>query len=101
MAPERNHARLILKEEVQFHHPHHFVGKSLDIGEGGMGVEVPEELKVGQSVEIEVFQGKVTALGTVRWVVPHENVFRVGIQFKEDDWAVMQLVQQWVDEKPI
>jgi len=91
--------RVMLQERVKFHAPHNCEGKSIDIGAGGLGVEMDQPLAVGTLVEVEIFNGKATALGTVRSSVAKGNAYRIGIQFKEEDWAVMEMVMAYSQQK--
>ena len=67
-------------------------GEAIDIGAGGVGIQLPKPLDEGASVEMEILSGHAITYGTVRWCRPHEDEFRVGIQFRQEDWSIIELV---------
>jgi hypothetical protein len=91
--PHRKTKRFPHREPVTFRKPYEFQGMTVDIGAGGVGVEVPLPMADGVSVVVEIFEGHAIALGTVRWGRPHEGRYRVGIQFNDEDWSIIARVQ--------
>ena len=89
----RTTERMPFSEEVRFVARTEVVAQGVDIGAGGVGVVSPVEMPIGQSVEIEIFDGAAKAFGRVRWSRPDGGVYRLGIQFREEDWAIMELIQ--------
>ena len=84
--------RVPFMESVRFHSPKPITGRGVDIGAGGIGVILDESLEVGTPVEIEVFAGHATAYGAVQWSREERGAHRVGIKFRSEDWAVMELI---------
>lgn len=89
----RTTERMPFGEEVRFVARTEVVAKCVNIGAGGLGVVSPVDLPIGQSVEIEIFDDAAKAFGTVRWSNPVDGGFRLGIQFREEDWAIMEMIQ--------
>ena len=89
----RTTERMPFAEEVRFVARTEVVAKCVNIGAGGLGVVSPVDMPIGQSVEIEIFDGAAKAYGTVRWSKPVDGGFRLGIQFREEDWAIMEMIQ--------
>ncbi len=92
VAENRTTERFPVEEEVTFLSPREIIGRSVDIGAGGIGVEIPEPLEAGEAVELKILEGHAIVYGTVRWARPQDGKFRVGIQFREEDWNVIELV---------
>lgn len=91
--PHRKTRRYPHREPVRFRKPYEVQGMTVDIGAGGVGVEVPVPLEPGAAVVLEIFDGHAIALGTVRWARPVEAGFRLGIQFSEEDWSIIARIQ--------
>lgn len=91
--PQRKTRRFPHREAVRFRKPYEFEGTTVDIGAGGIGVEVPLPIASGVAIEMEIFNGHAIALGTVRWCRAHEGRYRVGIQFMAEDWSIIARVQ--------
>ncbi len=91
--PNRKTQRYPHREPVQFREPFEVQGMTVDIGAGGVGVEVPLPLEPGVAVVLEIFDGHAIVLGTVRWARPSGDGFRVGIQFSAEDWSVIARIQ--------
>ena len=91
--PNRKTRRYPHRESVQFRKPYEFEGTTVDIGAGGVGVEVPLPMANGVAVVMDIFEGHAIAQGTVRWGRPHEGRYRVGIQFNDEDWSIIARVQ--------
>ena len=92
MAENRTTERFPYEEEVVFLTPREIIGRSVDIGAGGIGVEIPEPLETGVAVEVKILEGHAIVYGKVCWARPQDGKFRVGIQFREEDWNVIELV---------
>ncbi len=93
MAEEsRTTNRVPFEEEVTLLSPYKTAGKSVDIGAGGIGIELPIGLSPGTDVELEILEGHAITYGTVRWTSSIENGFRLGIQFRTEDWNIIELV---------
>jgi hypothetical protein len=92
--PEQRRAthRVHFAEEVRILAPVPMMGRGVDIGAGGIGLIVPKEIPAGRMVEIVILEGVATAYGTVRWSRRDGESWRVGIQFREEDWAIMELI---------
>lgn len=90
---QRATQRVPFADEVRFRAPQPYVAQGVDIGAGGIGVILPELLDIDTQVEIEIFDGAATAYGTVRWTVKDGDAYRIGIQFREEDWVIMELVE--------
>ena len=94
-AHQRKTERLAWEESVEFLSPVHCVGQTLDIGAGGLGVEMEKKLSVGAGVEIKILHGRLIAYGQVRWVKPMENgLYRAGIQFTHEDWSIITHIRE-------
>jgi len=93
MAELRVNPRIAFDETVHVRVPQEFTAKGVDLGAGGIGVLSPVDLPAGQQVELLIFEGHALTHGTVRWGRPVEDGFRLGIQFTEEDWNVIELVQ--------
>ena len=91
--PHRHTQRYPHREAIKFREPYGIDGMTVDIGAGGIGVEVPIPLSPGDAVVLELFDGHAIALGTVRWARPEGSGFRVGIQFTEQDWSIIARIQ--------
>jgi hypothetical protein len=91
--PQRKTRRFPHREAVKFLKPYEFEGVTVDIGAGGVGVEVPLAIANGVAVVLEIFDGHAIAQGTVRWGKPHEDRFRIGVQFAEEDWSIIARVR--------
>ena len=93
MAEEaRTTNRVPFEEEITLLAPYRAVGRSVDIGAGGVGVELPIGLTPGTDVELEILSGHAVTFGTVRWVTVIEGAFRIGIQFRTEDWNIIELI---------
>jgi len=64
-------------------------GTGADISAGGISILVPKAIEEGSAVELEMFGGTVFVAGTVRKTTPGIRGFRVGIQFKEEQPAIL------------
>ena len=93
MAESRVNPRVPFDEPVQMRLPQEFSARGVDLGAGGIGILSPVDLPAGQNVELAIFEGRALTHGTVRWARATEGGFRLGIQFEEEDWNVIELVQ--------
>lgn len=91
--PQRKTQRYPHREKVKFLKPYEFEGETVDIGAGGVGVEVPLPIANGIGVVMEIFNGHAIAQGTVRWGKAHAGGYRLGIQFQDEDWSIIARVQ--------
>ena len=80
------------EEDVELLSPQHVEGRAVDIGAGGIGIILPTELPAGTDVELVIMQGHAITAGTVRWTRPEEEGFRTGIQFRSEDWNVIEII---------
>ncbi|MDH4120412.1 MAG: PilZ domain-containing protein [Deltaproteobacteria bacterium] len=95
---DRQTERMVFGEHVKFHAPHNCEGICHDISAKGMGVTLKNPMTPGDMVEVEVFEGKVTIFGVVRWCLPQNGTYQVGILFKDEDWAVVEMVRGFQEE---
>jgi len=49
-------------------------------------------IAINTQVELELFGGRAIFLGTVRWCQPLGSGFRIGVQFREEDTALIAQV---------
>ena len=89
----RQSTRHAFEEDVEFIAPKACTGKSIDLAAGGIGVILDEPFETGQSVQLKILGGRVIVQGTVRWSEKAEGSYRVGIQFSEEDWAVVEHIR--------
>ena len=80
------------EEDVKILSPQQIKGRSVDIGAGGIGIIIPTELPAGTDVALVIMQGHAITAGTVRWTRPDEGGFRTGIQFRSEDWNVIEII---------
>ena len=84
--------RILFGEKVTLRSPKHLAGIAVDIGAGGIGVQLAEDIPAGTPVELEILSGHAITYGTVRWTRPEDDGFRIGIQFRQEDWSIIELV---------
>ncbi len=91
---QRKSERLALPEPVRLRKPVAQEGRCVDIGTGGIGVELASPLTPGSPVELELFGGRAIFLGMVRWAqsLP-DGTCRVGIQIRDEDQTLIARVQ--------
>ena len=41
---------------------------------------------------MEIMSGHAITLGTVRWTRPSDEGFRTGIQFRTEDWNIIEII---------
>ena len=90
----RQSTRHAFEEEVEFIAPKACTGRSIDLAANGIGVILDEPFDVGQSVQLKIFGGRVIVQGTVRWSGKVAGDYRVGIQFSEEDWSVLEHIRK-------
>ncbi len=88
----RAYNRVPYQEEIRVLSPQQVSGIAVDIGAGGIGVEIPVKLDQGTEVELEIMSGHAITHGTVRWTGPIEGGFRTGIQFRSEDWSIIEII---------
>lgn len=91
-ASKRKSPRIPFEKTIVFHEPWQFEAKGIDIGAGGIGVEAEYALEIGQKVEVEIFPGYAKAHGEVRWMLPVEEGYRIGVMFNAEDWSIIEIV---------
>ena len=84
--------RIPFEDEVTILSPQKVVGVTIDIGAGGIGIEIPVELTVGDAVEMAILSGHAITYGTIQWIRPQDGKFRTGIMFRKEDWSIIELV---------
>lgn len=84
--------RIPYEEDIRLIAPQEVKGRSVDIGAGGIGIIIPLELEPGTAVQLELFSGHAITLGTVRWIRAEEEGFRTGVQFRTEDWEIIELI---------
>ena len=89
----RQSTRHAFEEEVEFIAPRACTGRSIDLAAGGIGVILDEPFATGQSVQLKILGGRVIVQGTVQWCREAEGAYRVGIQFSEEDWSVLEHIR--------
>lgn len=94
----RQSKRHAFEEEVEFIAPKACTGKSIDLAAGGIGVLLDEPFEVGEAVQLKILGGRVIVQGIVRWSEKADGSHRVGIQFSEDDWAVVAHIRTLQEE---
>ena len=80
------------EDEITIRSPQLIKGRAADIGAGGIGIIIPVELPSGTDVEMEIMSGHAITLGTVRWTRPSDEGFRTGIQFRTEDWNIIEII---------
>ncbi len=92
--PRRKIERMPFPVPIHVRKPAPFDGKGVDIGAGGIAVELRHALAEGSAVELELPDGGAPLLGTVRKVraLPGGG-FRLGIQFQREDPAIFARAQ--------
>jgi hypothetical protein len=77
----------------------------IDVSFGGLGIITSEELQSGTQISIEwinpqfYFDGEPVAVGAIVDMVKPEgevNLFRVGVQFLEQDSSLIQSLLNWI-----
>ena len=80
------------EEEIEILSPQNIKGRAADIGAGGIGIIIPRELPAGTEVELVIMSGHAITIGTVRWTRPDDEGFRTGIQFRTEDWNIIEII---------
>ena len=87
------------EEDIRVLSPQEIAGRAVDIGAGGIGIVIPVELAVGTAVELEILSGHAITYGTVCWSSQEEDGFRIGIQFRTEDWKIIELILALQDQE--
>lgn len=94
--PEEKIAVRIRKGEEEL------VGEMADISVGGIGVYVKDKKDFGPGdvvdISFELPGGKIETNGVIRHVTPHENLFRIGIEYRLD-FKREEIVSDYVMER--
>ena len=99
-ATHRKTERLPWDEPVEFLSPVKCTGQTLDIGAGGIGVEIAESLPVDSLVELKILKGHLIVQGRVRWTHHGEDgKYRVGIQFDHEDLSILTHIRNLLQLK--
>ena len=99
-ATHRKTERLPWDEPVEFLSPVKCTGQTLDIGAGGIGVEITETLPVDSLVEMKILNGHLIVHGRVRWVhLGDDGKNRVGIQFDHEDLSILTHIRNLLQLK--
>ena len=88
----RTTSRIPYEEDIRVRAPQEIAGRAVDIGAGGIGILIPVELEPGTQIELEILSGHAITLGTVRWTRAQQDGFRTGVQFRAEDWEVIDLI---------
>ena len=88
----RTTERLPYVEDIVILSPQRIEGRSVDIGAGGICIIVPSELPAGTAVELVIMSGHAVTAGTVRWTRPDDQGFRTGMQFRSEDWNIIEII---------
>lgn len=94
----RQTTRYPFEEEVEFLSPRACIGKGISLAAGGIGVILDEPFDIGQSVNLKIMGGRLIVQGTVKWCREAEGHYRVGIQFSEEDWSVLENIRKFQGE---
>jgi c-di-GMP-binding flagellar brake protein YcgR len=96
-------AHLHVKADVTLPGDLTIVGHTLDISAGGLSIEVPYELKLGQRCEIELNLSKmggpkwIQVIGEVRYCSQaDDDTFRAGLQFVDVDDKLKETLDQCI-----
>jgi hypothetical protein len=87
--PNRKSERVAFPRPVNVRKPAAQAGKGIDIAAGGIGIEVPQAIADGSAVELDLGDGGAPLAGTVKMARPVEGGFRLGIQFAQEDGALV------------
>jgi hypothetical protein len=89
----RKNERVPFAKPVRIRKPAPMDGKGVDIAVGGIGVEVPQPIAEGVTVELELFGGATVVAGIVRIVLASAGGHRLGIQFSKEDPSLVAKAQ--------
>ena len=87
------------EEDIRILSPRQVSGRAVDIGAGGIGIVIPVELAAGTAVELEILSGHAITYGTVCWASEAEDGFRTGIQFRTEDWKIIEVILALQDQE--
>lgn len=80
------------EEDIAIVSPERIEGRAVDIGAGGIGIVIPVQLPNGTEVDLEIMSGHAITHGTVRWTSPSDDGFRTGVQFRTEDWNIIEII---------
>ena len=99
-AHNRKTERLPWQEPVEFLSPVICTGHTLDIGAGGIGVEMDNALAENTLVEMKLLKGHLIAQGRIRWTHQQPNgKYRVGIQFDHEEVSILTHIRNQLHRK--
>jgi hypothetical protein len=98
--PQRKTERFPHRAAFSFLTPAGVTGTTVDIGAGGVGVQLAQALAPGTNVELTIFGGRAIAQGKVRWCRAEGGAYRAGIQFAAEDWSIIALVRAHLGQAP-
>ncbi|MDH4225191.1 MAG: PilZ domain-containing protein [Deltaproteobacteria bacterium] len=89
-ASEEGYERKDIRRDVHVHclyasENSHTEGKVVDLSREGAGMECLTPFEIGAVGELHVDSLKLKAPGIVRWCLPHKNLYRVGIEFLQEE----------------
>jgi hypothetical protein len=87
--PNRKSERVAFPRPVKVLKPAAQTGTGMDIAAGGIGLEVPQAIADGSAVELDLGDGGAPLAGTVKLARPVDGGFRLGIQFPNEDPAIL------------
>ena len=89
----RKSERVPFPRPIQVRKPVAQAGKGTDIAPGGIGLDVAQAIVEGSAVELDLGDGGAPLTGTVKMARPVDGGFRLGIQFAQDDPAIVARAQ--------
>jgi hypothetical protein len=84
---------VVLKSGV----PETIPGRSVDLGEGGIGAIAASELQPGQSVGIEIFLPQVSQPVRARATVKYQQHLHCGLQFLGLSRQEHEILRYWIN----
>ena len=99
-APSRRGLRIVYFQPVKFLKPEEMLAQGVDLGLDGIGMRSRRPLEKDTPVELELFGGKAIFTSLVRWCRPLGSGFRIGVQFRDGDVALVAQVLEMRTEVP-
>ena len=99
-AEQRQIPRTPYEEDILVTGPRHMEGRTVDVGAGGVGLLLPGGFDPGVRLTLQIFHGRLIVQGTVRWCRPEGEQFKLGLQFDELDWSILERVGMLMGEFP-
>lgn len=87
-APRRS-IRIVYFQPVKFLKPEEMLAQGVDLALDGLGMRARKPLAKDTPVELELFGGRAVFFSSVRWCRPLGSGFRIGVQFREWDAALV------------